>query len=145
MLDILHIDLSPVVLHIGPESASVIQPLTVDASFNSSIGWNGKNMSSTSDTAHFSPRKTPFRDGIKPHRQGRPAHNDMPGTAKSQKHNNASRSCEGPAATPTANTGLAFKRLRKTRQFAHSLTELRQRVNDSVLPTPRRKIVSLAA
>jgi len=35
--------------------------------------------------------------------------------------------------------------LRKTRQFAHSLTELRQRVNDSVLPTPRRKIVSLAA
>ena len=163
---------------------------------NSSIGWNGKSMSSTTDTAHFIPRKTPFRDGIKPHRQGRPAHNDMPGTAKSQKHNNRSRSCESPAAPPTANTGLALSRIRKTRQFADSLTELRPpsaklralaclivfkleawahrasqqrpraartgrstcwprssssasstspRVNHSVLSTPRRKIVSLAA
>jgi len=60
-----------------------------------------------------------------PHRQARPAHNDMPGTAKSRKHNNRSRSCESPAAPPTANTGLAWRRLRKTRQFADSLTEHR--------------------
>src|SRR5208283_2522657 len=69
MLDVLHIDISPEVLHIGPGSASVVQPLSVVASFDSSIGWNGKSMSSPGVPTHFFPLRTPFRNGKKPSRQ----------------------------------------------------------------------------
>jgi len=55
MLDVLHIDISPEVLHIGPGSASVVQPLSVDASSDSSIGWNGKSMSSAGVPARALP------------------------------------------------------------------------------------------